>query len=41
MWELDPLNAPQMTDVAPNRCGEPVSCSKGTPALQGWGGGQI
>jgi len=27
--------APQRTDVAPNRCGEPVSRLKGTPTLQG------
>jgi IS605 OrfB family transposase len=27
--------APQRTDVAPNRCGEPVSRSEGTHALQG------
>ena len=26
---------PQMTDVAPNRCGEPVNRLKGTLALQG------
>jgi len=27
--------APQMTDVNPNRCGEPMTRPKGTPALQG------
>jgi len=26
-------NAPQMTDVAPNRCGEPMNPLKGTLAL--------
>jgi len=36
MWgALTPLNAPQMTDVAPNRWGEPVSRPRGTLALQG------
>jgi len=36
MWgALTPLNAPQMTDVAPNRWGEPVNRPKGTLALQG------
>ena len=33
--------APQMTDVAPNRCGEPVNRSKGTFAHLGRGGGQL
>jgi hypothetical protein len=28
-------NAPQMIDVDPNRCGEPVKPLKGTLALQG------
>jgi IS605 OrfB family transposase len=32
---LTAQTAPQMTDVDPNRCGEPVSRSKGTLALQG------
>ncbi|MEM4017022.1 MAG: hypothetical protein QW604_04350 [Fervidicoccaceae archaeon] len=27
--------APQMTDVDPNRCGEPVNRLKGTSTLQG------
>jgi len=27
--------APQRTDVAPNRCGEPVNPLKGIPTLQG------
>ncbi|MEM1605405.1 MAG: hypothetical protein QXW41_04105, partial [Fervidicoccaceae archaeon] len=27
--------APQMTDVNPNRCGEPVNPLGGTPTLQG------
>ncbi|MEM3977700.1 MAG: hypothetical protein QXV47_00460 [Fervidicoccaceae archaeon] len=27
--------APQMTDVSPNRCGEPVNRLKGTHALKG------
>ncbi|MDT7887710.1 MAG: zinc ribbon domain-containing protein [Desulfurococcales archaeon] len=31
--------APQMTDVNPNRWGEPMNCPKGTPTL-GRGGGQ-
>jgi len=31
---------PQMTDVAPNRCGEPVTRPKGTLAPLGRGGGQ-
>jgi len=30
---LAPLTAPQMTDVAPNRWGEPMNRPKGTPAL--------
>lgn len=35
MWgALTPLNAPQMTDVAPNRWGEPVSRSTRALALQ-------
>ena len=34
MWgALIPLNAPQMTDVNPNRCGEPMNPLKGTLAL--------
>jgi IS605 OrfB family transposase len=28
--------ASQMKNVNPNRCGEPMSRPKGTPALQGW-----
>jgi len=32
--------APQMTDVAPNRCGEPVNPPKGSPRPLGRGGGQ-
>jgi len=32
--------APQMTDVNPNRCGEPVTRPKGTLAPLGRGGGQ-
>jgi len=32
--------APQMTDVDPNRCGEPVNPLKGTLAPLGRGGGQ-
>ncbi|MEM4448516.1 MAG: hypothetical protein QXV47_07080 [Fervidicoccaceae archaeon] len=32
--------APQMTDVNPNRCGEPVNPLKGTLTPSGWGGGQ-
>jgi IS605 OrfB family transposase len=36
MWgALTPLNASQMTDVNPNRWGEPVNRPKGTLALQG------
>jgi IS605 OrfB family transposase len=36
MWgALIPLNAPQMTDVTPNRCGEPMNRPMGTLALQG------
>ncbi|ADV64320.1 hypothetical protein Desmu_0001 [Desulfurococcus mucosus DSM 2162] len=27
--------APQMTDVNPNKCGEPMNRPKGTPALKG------
>jgi len=27
--------APQMTDVTPNTCGEPMNPLKGTPALKG------
>jgi IS605 OrfB family transposase len=42
MWgALTPLNAPQMTDVAPNRCGEPMSRPEGNPRPLGRGGGQI
>jgi len=32
---LTPPTAPQMTDVSPNRCGEPMNPLKGTLALQG------
>jgi len=36
MWgSLITPNAPQMTDVAPNRCGEPMNPLKGTLALKG------
>jgi IS605 OrfB family transposase len=41
MWgALTPLNAPQMTDVAPNRCGEPVNRPRRNPRPLGRGGGQ-
>ena len=32
---LTTLTAPQMTDVAPNRCGEPVNRPKETHVLRG------
>jgi IS605 OrfB family transposase len=32
--------APQMTDVSPNRCGEPVKPPKGNSSPSGWRGGQ-
>ena len=32
---LAPSTAPQVTDVNPNRWGEPVSRPKGAPVLQG------
>ena len=38
---LIPLTAPQMTDVNPNRCGEPMNRPKGTPRPEGRGGGQL
>ncbi|MEL9909287.1 MAG: zinc ribbon domain-containing protein [Desulfurococcus sp.] len=36
----DRPDCPQMTDVAPNRCGEPVNRPRETLALLGLGGGQ-
>jgi IS605 OrfB family transposase len=42
MWgALTPLNAPQMTDVNPNRWGEPVNRPTGNPRTLGQGGGQL
>jgi len=42
MWgSLITPNAPQMTDVNPNRCGEPMNPLKGTLAPSGRGGGQL
>jgi IS605 OrfB family transposase len=42
MWGAPtPLNAPQMTDVNPNRWGEPMKPPKGNPRPLGWGGGQL
>jgi len=39
---LAPATAPQMTDVNPNRCGEPMNPLKETlPILQDGGGGQL
>jgi IS605 OrfB family transposase len=38
---LAPLTAPQMTDVNPNRWGEPMSRLKGNPCPLGRGGGQL
>ena len=41
MWEaLTPLNAPQVTDVAPNRWGEPVNRLQENPRPSGRGGAQ-
>lgn len=36
----DPLNAPQMTDVDPNKCGEAMSCPENHHPLR-QGGGQL
>jgi len=42
MWgALTTPNAPQMTDVAPNRCGEPVNRPRRNPRPLGRGGGQL
>jgi len=38
---LTTLTAPQMTDVNPNRCGEPVTRPRGTLTPLGRGGGQV
>jgi putative transposase len=38
---LAPLTAPQMTDVNPNRWGEPMNRPEGNPRPLGRGGGQL